>query len=273
MKIWLQLVASPGRLPRFIQEAQAQCDRAANPGTTVKVSGTSHGALGDQHAAYLHCDAHDILQLMHRNVMDQGYDVYVMGNSLDPALPALRELLDIPVLSALQVACSLATMLGDRIGIVSTNPKFGMAYRRLVEGYGFGAKLAGIGGLMVTRPADLDASFDDKEEAAKIIRAVEDASRGPLDAGADVLIVPGPIGTILAHRGVTHILGAPVIDLYPSLVKTAEAMGHLAQHCGMRTSRLGVYQSPSPESRREAARLYGFGPVSQTPALATAAAA
>ncbi|WP_038210985.1 aspartate/glutamate racemase family protein [Xenophilus azovorans] len=259
MKIWLQLVASAGRLPRFLQECQAQCDRAAHPGTRVTVSGTTHGALGDQHAIYLHCDAHDILHLMHQHVMGQGYDVYVMGNSLDPALQALRELLDIPVVSAFQVACSAAMTLGDRLGVVATNAKFGLAYSRLIEGYGLGPKLAGVGGLKVMRPADLDASFDDRAEAAKVVEEVETACRPLVAAGADVLLVPGPIGTILAHAGVTQILSATVIDLYPTAIKIAEGMGHLARHCGMKPSRLGLYQSPSEESRREAARLYGFG--------------
>ena len=259
MKIWLQLVASAGRLPRFLQECQAQCDRAAGAGTQVIVSGTTHGALGDQHAVYLHCDAHEILQLMHRHVLGQGFDAYVMGNSLDPALQPLRELLDIPVLSAFQVACSSAMTLGDRIGVVATNPKFGLAYRRLVESYGLGSRLAGIGGLAVMRPADLDASFDRPEEAARVVRQVELACRPLVDAGADVLLVPGPIGTILAHAGVTRIHGATLIDLYPTAVKMAEGMGYLARHCGMTPSRLGLYESPSAESRREAARLYGFG--------------
>jgi len=259
MKIWLQLVASAGRLPRFLQECQAQCDRASAPGTQVTVSGTSHGALGDQHAVYLHCDAHEILQLMHRHVMHQGFDVYVMGNSLDPALQALRELLDIPVVSAFQVGCHAAMTLGDSIGVVATNPKFGLVYRRLVESYGLGPKLAGIGGLKVMRPADLDASFDDESEAANVVREVEIACRPLVDAGAEVLLVPGPIGTILAHAGVTQVHGATLIDLYPTATKIAEGMGHLARHCGMKTSRLGLYEAPSPESRGEAARLYGFG--------------
>ncbi|MDO8279210.1 MAG: aspartate/glutamate racemase family protein [Burkholderiaceae bacterium] len=259
MKIWLQLVSSAGRLPRFLKQVQAQCDGVANAGTQVSVSGTAHGALGDQHAAFLHCDAHDILKLMQDKVVGNGYDVYIMGNSLDPALQALRELLDIPVVSAMQVGCTAAMTLGDRIGVVATNAKFGMAYQRLIEGYGLGPKLAGIGGLKVMRPADLDAAFVDANEAGKIIEEVEASCRPLVAAGADVLLIPGPIGTILAHQGVTQILGATVIDLYPTAVKMAEGMGHLARHCGMKTSRLGLYQAPSEESRIEAKRLYGFG--------------
>lgn len=259
MKIWLQLVASAGRLPRFLQQAQAQCDAAASAGTQVIVSGTPHGALGDQHAAYLHCDAHDILRLMQERVAGQGFDVYVMGNSLDPSLQALRELLNIPVLSALQVSCSAAMTLGDRIGVVATNPKFGLVYRRLIESYGLGPKLVGIGSLKVMRPADLNAAFGNAAEGGKIVAEVKAACRPLVDAGADVLLVPGPIGTILAENGVTQIFGATVIDLYPTAVKFAEAHGHLARHCGMKTSRLGLYEDPSEESRREAARLYGFG--------------
>ena len=51
-----------------------------------------------------------------------------MGNSLDPALSVLRELLDIPVVSTLQAGCTAAMTLGGRIGVIATNTKFGMAY-------------------------------------------------------------------------------------------------------------------------------------------------
>lgn len=259
MKIWLQLVSSSGRLPRFLQNVQAQCDGAASASTQVTVSGTKHGALGDQHAAFLHCDAHEILKLMQDKIVGHGYNVYIMGNSLDPALSALRELLDIPVVSTLQVGCTVAMTLGDRIGVIATNTKFGMAYQRLIEGYGLGSKLAGISGLSVIRAADLDAAFEDENEAAKIIEAVEISSRSLIAAGADILLIPGPIGTILSQHSVTQILGATIIDLYPTAVKIAEAMGHLALHCGMKTSRLGLYEAPSEESRFEANRIYDFG--------------
>lgn len=258
MKIWVQLVASSGRLPRFLQVVQAQCDTAANPGTQVTVSGSPHGALGDQHAAFLHFDAHDILRLMHERVRGHGYDVYAMGNSLDPAVDALREILDIPVVSSLHAGCSIALTLGDRIGIVATNPKFGLIYRRLLDGYGLGPKLGGVGALEVIRPADLDAGFDDVAAALQIIEHVDSVAKELVAKGAEVLIVPGPIGSVLAKGGVTQMRGATVIDLYASLVKVSEAMGYLSAHCGMKPSRLGRYQAPSKEAYQEAIRVYGL---------------
>lgn len=257
MKIWLQMVSSTGRLPKFLAEVQSHCDSAVNPGTQVTVSGTQYGALGDQHAAYLHFDAHDILKIMHQRVEGK-YDVYALGNSLDPALDALRELLDIPVLSLMQVGCSVATMLGDRIGVVSINTKFGLSYRRLIEGYGFGAKLGGIRAIDVTQLADRNAAFEDRVIAQNVIDQVSAVARDLLRDGVDVLLVPGSIGSVLAKCGVTQIEGAIVVDLYRSLVKAAEAVGYLAAHCGMSTSRVGRYQAPSPESRREAIRIYGL---------------
>lgn len=258
MNIWLQLVASQGRLSNFLAHVQAHCDEACGPGTRVTVSGTPNGALGDQHAAYLHLDAHDILRLMRERVQGKGYDVYAMGNSLDPALHPLRELLDIPVLSSMQVACSLAQMIGDRMAVIATNPKFGMVYTRLIEGYGFGDKLVGVGALEFERPGDMDAGFVDQAIAERMIEGVRNSARPLLDRGAEVLIVPGPIGTLLVKHGINEIQGAPVIDLYRSLVKVSEAVGYLASACGTRTSRRGLYQSPTPESLVEAAKKYGL---------------
>ena len=109
--------------------------------------------------------------------------------------------------------------------------------------------------------ADLDVAFVDPNQAEKIIQEVETSSRPLIAAGAGVLL-PGPIGTILSNYDVTQMLGATNIDLYPTAVKMAEAMGYLALHCGMKTSRLGLYEALSDESQMEANRIYDFGGLS-----------
>ena len=192
MKIWYQLVSSSKRLPNFIAELTEQCARAAAPGTRVDVNGTPNGALGDHYASFLQLDALDIIKLMRTRVLGHDYQAYALANSLDPALDALREQLDIPVLSLMQVGCSLAPMLGDRFGVVVPNFKFAPMYRAVIESHGLSGKLAGIEPLGFDRISDHDAMFSDESAAEAGLREIDEVAGRLVAQGAEVILAPGP---------------------------------------------------------------------------------
>jgi allantoin racemase len=258
MKIWYQLVSSTKRLPHFIEELQVQCDAAAAAGTQVIVSGTPNGALGDHYASFLQLDAIDIVKIMRQNVLGQDFDAYALANSLDPALDSLREQLDIPVTSLMQVGCSLAPMLGDTFGIITPNFKFMPMYRDVVAQHGLSSKLAGITPLGFDRISDHDAMFADSSAADASIAHLQDAARLLVDQGAEVILAPGPAGLLLSKHKISEMHGARVLDLYASLVKVTESMGFLASHSGMVTSRYRRYQMPPDALMHEAIDNYGL---------------
>lgn len=256
MKIWFQLVSSRKRLPDFLDTLQAQCDSVAAPGTTVHVRGTPNGALGDHYASFLHHDADEILRLLHTDVLGQGYGVYALANSLDPALDALREQLEIPVVSLLQVGCSIAPMLGDTFGLIVPNEKFVPKYRSLVESYGLGSKLAGVAPLAFDRISDHNAIFVEEEAAARALAKIDDCARSLVQQGAEVVMAAGIVASLLHKHGVRELHGAPVLDSYSTLVKVAESVGYLAQSLGQTTSRIRRYRVPPAELVREAVKTY-----------------
>lgn len=256
MKIWFQLVSSEKRLPNFLAELRAQCGATAASGTTIVVSGTPNGALGDHYASFLQLDALDIVRIARGEVAGQGYSAYALANSLDPALDALREQLDIPVLSLMQVGCSLAPMIGDRFGVIVPNFKFVTMYRDVVASHGLSDKLAGIFPLGFDRIADHDVTFADQAACDEVIGEVEVAARRLVEQGAEVIMAPGPVGCLLAKHRVTEIAGAQVLDMYSALVKVSEAMGYMADNLGLTTSRHRRYRQPPAELMREAVELY-----------------
>ncbi|WP_193782962.1 aspartate/glutamate racemase family protein [Streptomyces sp. E5N91] len=256
VKIWFQLVSSRKRLPDFLDTLQRQCDEVAAPGTTVHVRGTPNGALGDHYASFLHHDADEILRLLHTEVVGGGYGVYALANSLDPALDALREQLEVPVLSVMQVGCSLAPMLGDRFGLIVPNDKFVPKYRDIVEGYGMSSKLADISPLAFDRISDHNAMFVDDEAAARTYARIEACAAELAGRGAEVIMVAGITASLLRKLDVREMHGARVLDMYSSLVKVSEAMGYLAEHCGMTTSRMRRYRVPPADLMREAVQTY-----------------
>jgi allantoin racemase len=222
----------------------------------VHVRGTPNGALGDHYASFLHHDADEILRLLHTEVIGHGYGVYALANSLDPALDALREQLEVPVLSVMQVGCSIAPMLGDRFGLIIPNDKFVPKYRDVVESYGMSSKLAGISPLAFDRISDHNAMFVDDEAAARTYARIEACAAELTGQGAEVIMVAGIAASLLRKLDVREIHGARVLDMYSTLVKVSEALGYLAEHCGMTTSRMRRYRVPPPELMREAVQTY-----------------
>src|SRR5690606_9246819 len=105
MRIWYQLLSSETGMKNFIAATQALVDRAVSAGTTVEVRGTTNGVLGDQFRLFWNYDQREVIDNALKIRRDGGYDAFVIANSLDPALVELREMLDIPVLSFMEVNC------------------------------------------------------------------------------------------------------------------------------------------------------------------------
>ena len=143
MRIWFQLMASEHRSPGFMSAVQEQLERVVSTGTEVSVRGTTHGAFSDQFRLLFHYDEREIISAGLR-AQEEGYDVFAIGNSLDPGVVALREVLDIPVVVQMEVSSAVACMTGERFGIVATNDKFGPRYREIVRSYGLESRLAGV---------------------------------------------------------------------------------------------------------------------------------
>jgi allantoin racemase len=253
MRIWYQLLSSETRLSNFLAATGRLTAKAAAPGTTVEVRGTRHGALGDQYRFFWHYDV--------REVVDNGlgvrasgkYDAFVIANSLDPALVELREMLDIPVLSFMEVNCFTACMMGDRFGLVVPNEKMVPRYSEIVRGYGIGSRLAAVEPLRFENMVRFDDAFTDASVGDELHAQVLEACRRATAKGAEVLILTGPQSALMAQRGVREVDGVPLLDSYSLLVKQAEAMVAMHKLTGIAVSRRLLYQSPPAELVRLAA--------------------
>lgn len=258
MRFRYQIVSSETGMAAFIRDLQAQCSRAASPGTTVEVKGTPHGAYADHYRLPFH---HDV-----RQVIDSGlevhrsgqYDGFLIGNSLDPAVVELRELLDVPVLTFMEVACYTACMMGERFGIVVPNRKFIPRYREIAIGYGLRDRMAGVEAVEFNELRTMNSLFADHVAAKAAIEQLVTASRRTLDQGAEVIIAIGPLTTLLAKHGVHEIDDAPVLDVASLLVTYGEMMVKMKKLTGTHVSRRLLYQSPPKEMLEKAAALYNI---------------
>ncbi len=72
------------------------------------------------------------------------YDAIVFTGALDPGFAAARLVSKIPVASALHSSVHVASLIGERFGIIQGSPSSAPIARHCVERYGLGHKLASV---------------------------------------------------------------------------------------------------------------------------------
>lgn len=257
MKIWFQLLSSETGMAGFLSATQKLVARAMAPGTEVEVRGTTHGVIGDQYRLFCNYDSREQIDNALRIRAAGGYDAFVVANSLDPALVELREMLDIPVISFMEVCSFTACTMGDRFGVIGVNRKLMSWYRSIVRGYGLGNRLAACEPMEVNDTRSLDQGFTDPAFGDKLEEQVVDAARRCIAQGSEVVFVGGPPGTLMAQRGIFQIDGVPLLDTYTLLAKTAETMAVMHKLTGVCVSRHLLYESPPADLVRKVASAYG----------------
>jgi Asp/Glu/hydantoin racemase len=242
----------------MIKAIQSLCDRAVEPGTTVEVRGTTHGALGDQYRLFWHYDVREVLDNALKIRKSGGYDAFLVGNSLDPGIVELRELLDIPVLTFMEVGCHVACMMGERFGLISLNERMIPRYREIVVGYGLRHRLAAIEAVEVNNIRSLDAIFADRDAGAQLVEETLRASRRAIAQGSEVIIATGPLTALLGQHGVNEIDGVPLLDVQSYLAKMGEVMVKMKKLTGVHVSRRMLYEAPSEAMFKEVAKVRGI---------------
>ena len=255
MKIWFQLMASEHRSPGFISAVQDQLDKVVSPGVEVSVRGTTHGAFADQYRLLFHYDEREIIQLgMQAEV--SGYDVFALGNSLDPGVVALREVLDIPVVVQMEISMSVACMTGERFGIVATNEKAIPRYHEIIRGYGFESRLAGVDSVRFDHLPRIHEAFTDPQVAAAVVEAYKDSARRLIAQGADTIIGGGVHTTVAAANGLREVDGAIIQDTYALVARFAEVAAAIHKSTGQWTSRRSLYAKPPINVLQRAVEMY-----------------
>jgi len=231
----------------FITATQKLVNRVVSPGTTVEVHGTTQGVLGDQFRLFWQYDLREVIDNGLRIRRNGGYDAFVIANSLDPALVELREMLDIPVLSFMEVNCFAACSMGERFGLIVPNRKMVARYREMPVSYGLRDRLAAVEPIFFDDVREQNNAFTSKTVADAAQIEVIKAAKRAIEKGAEVLIAPGPPGALMAQQGIYQIDGVPVLDTYTRLAKTAETAVAMHKLTGISVSRHLLYEAPPKE--------------------------
>jgi Asp/Glu/hydantoin racemase len=255
LRLWLQSAATLETEPRYAAyraDLVAHVRALARPGTEVEVHGT---AVMVPEIDYVYVEYLHTRQFLENGLAAQaaGCSAFVLNCWDDPGLTELRSLLDIPVVSIGESSMLVATMLGERFGLVTRNERVGARVWRNVESYGLASR--GI------RPVHCPVSLPDLGEAfarpEPIIERFVAAGRHAIELGAEVLLPAcGVLNLLLRVNKVTAVDDAPIVDGTAAAVKTAEAMADLWA-AGFRVSRRTRYARPPAAALAHVRAVYG----------------
>ncbi len=177
----------------------------------------------------------------------EGYDAFAMGHFQDAGLYEARAVVDIPVLSLGEASMLHACQLGQRVGIVTINPRYISWFHHQIGKYGLRERVTGVHA-MSFEPGAILAGFDDPERFDETVASFDRQAKPLVAGGVDVLIPGGGIAMLLYARLFNHnVDGAPVINGIPILVKMTEMAVKLKRLTGLSVSRTGEFEKPPPE--------------------------
>ena len=169
----------------------------------------------------------------------EGADAVFIDCFGDPAVPAARELVDIPVVGGFEPAVATALGLGERFSVVTV-------LQNVVPMISGLATRMGVGGRMA--PVEvIDTPVLELHDADILLKSLFEASCRALDAGADVLVLgcTGMLGVAAAlqARLESEQARVPVVD------PTGAALGMLLtmHSMGLKPSRRTYMPPPDKE--------------------------
>ena len=148
-------------------------------------------------------------------------DAVIVAAFGDPGLPALRELIPIPIVGMSESAFASACLLGQRFSIIAISARITAWYRETVERCGLSSRLASIRSLEEPL-ADIGTVQQDK--AKQLLSLCRHAVQHD---GADVLIIAGAPLAGLA-RQIGDQIPVPVVDGVSCAVTQAEGLVRIA---------------------------------------------
>lgn len=214
----MKLLLINPNLTQAVTDAVARAARAvARPGTEIVAVTGEFGPTVIGSRAEHALAAHGVLDLAARHAGDA--DAVVLAVSLDTALWACRELLEIPVVGMTEAGLLTGCMLGTRIGILTYGARLGPVYRELAESYGLGSRLAGVETLDVT-PQQTFA------EPQRVRQAVRDGALRLVGQGAETVLFAGAAMAELAGQLQPEV-PVPLLDGVACAVGMAEMLAGL----------------------------------------------
>ena len=161
----------------------------------------------------------EMITLAARHV--EGIDGILIAVSFDTALPALRELMPVPVVGMTEAALVTAQMVGGRIGLISLGPRVKPVYADLIRGYGLDHRIAGWEIVESETAYTPDRQSDINDQLTDHCKALIEVD------GADVIILLGAVMAGVPRR-LQQTVPVPLIDGIAAATRQLELLVKMA---------------------------------------------
>ena len=239
MKIWYQSYVDFENGASYWEVLRAHLDRVKGPETEFEIHGITpfdsyaHPLVEYRCAREMICNA--------IRAEREGYDAFVVGHFQDAGLYEARAAVDIPVMGLGEATMLYACQLGQRLGIVTINPRFIPWFHQQIAKYGLGQRIIGVHAVKF-EPGQMLEAYGDSTKAEEVRGLFEDQARPLVEGGIDVILPGGGIPMLLFSEFENHAVdGAPVINGIPIALKMAEMTVELKRITGQSVSRTGDY--------------------------------
>ncbi len=262
MRIWHHSFTVLEKLPPYAEAMAAHFKKVARPETEVVM----HGMHADTYQT--NYPGNDIqygyFQTLHAQQFlmgavaaeEQGFDAFCMMTLPEPSIQECRSLVDIPVVGYGESAMTVASLLGQRIGMLAFIREMLPTLDRNADRVGLSSRWVGA--------HDVGFGFNDVLAAyadpAPLLERFRASARTLIARGADV-IIPGeaPLCMLLNRAGIAEVDGVPLVDSLAATIKCAEMLVDLRRSTGVKQSKRGYFAAPPPRERlKELWNFYGL---------------
>ena len=165
----------------------------------------------------------------------EGFDAVVTNETLDSGVKEARELVDIPVLAPGEAALHFASLLGERIGVVTLQePSVCRMWEKAIIEYGFQNKVItnAVRGVKLSTYEALTKGLDDP---GIVLQAVEEKAKELVEQGAEVIVIGcGFYAPICTANGLVKVeRDIPLVDPVAIAFKLSEVIVHLKISLGL----------------------------------------
>ena len=227
------LLVNPNTSELVLDTMMGSAKRAALETTELlgmrSPAGTS--SIDSSYGDYM--SAPHMIEAVRHKVAAERPDAVVLAGFGNVGIFALKEILDIPVVSISESSMAMACQLGHRFSCVTMLPQFIPYQQDIVRLFGFEAKCASVRSININVE---DAARERERTLAELTEAVQ---KIVAEDQAEVIILACG-GLCDFDRELTEISGVPVLDPVIVGVKTAEALVQM----GLCHSKIRKFHAP-----------------------------
>lgn len=214
------LVVNPVGHPKWDEQDRKIYESFASPNTKIDVVSLPHGPPSIETP-----EAHaEVIPLVIKRVVENHdeYDGFIVNCFLDPGVDLLKGIVKKPVVGPCEASMALASMITDKIGIVTVGGEALWMIEERVKSLGYADRLVALEGIEL---GVLDLDKDINITVEKLVNK----SRVVIDKGAEVIVL-GCTGLAGLAKRVEEKVGAPVIDPAGAALKVLEGLITLKLH-------------------------------------------